>query len=125
MHQKSITWNRAALRVQFSFALFARLYLKAGFDPDQSRDEQGRWAGVEGNAPDTTPEASGNLVVAQYSFGTLIAQSPAISGRRQCFYQFSFGVVVVPGPSRLNCPGMVPSSAVTHGILIPGPANDR
>lgn len=43
MHQKSIEWNRAALRVQFTFALFAHLYRKAGYNPDQPRDKYGKW----------------------------------------------------------------------------------
>lgn len=49
MHQKSIEWNRAALRVQFTFALFARLYCKGGYDPDQPRDKYGKWTPTNSN----------------------------------------------------------------------------
>lgn len=52
MHQKSIEWNRAALRVQFTFALFARLYCKGGYDPDQPRDKYGKWQYVGPKKPE-------------------------------------------------------------------------
>jgi hypothetical protein len=40
--------HRAALRVQFSFLVFAYLYRKAGFNPDQPRDRLGRWTDTGG-----------------------------------------------------------------------------
>lgn len=44
MNAQALRWRRAALRVQFSLLVFACLCRKAGFNPDQPRDEQGRWA---------------------------------------------------------------------------------
>jgi hypothetical protein len=52
VHQKSIAWNRAALRVQFTFALLARLYCKGGYDPDQPRDKYGKWQYVGPKKPE-------------------------------------------------------------------------
>lgn len=43
MNAQALSWQRAALRVQFSFLLFVHLYRKANFNPDQPRDERGRW----------------------------------------------------------------------------------
>jgi hypothetical protein len=114
------------LRIQFSFLLFARLYRKAGFNRDQPRDELGRWTGTGADRnTGNTLAPDDRIVVAGYSWGLLIAQSPAGLGALKCFYQFSFGVVVVDGPVLGGCPAFVPSSAVTHGRLIPHPANDR
>jgi hypothetical protein len=109
--------HRAALRVQFSFLRFVSVYRKAGFDPDQPRDQLGKWTNGAGNL-------DGQIVAVQYSFGKLIGQTPGVLGVRTCFYQFSFGIVAVQGPMLGDCPGIVPSSAVTHGRLFPNPAND-
>lgn len=43
MQHHSIAWNRAALRVQFSLLLLSHLHRKAGYNPEQPRDKQGRW----------------------------------------------------------------------------------
>jgi hypothetical protein len=112
--------HRAALRVQVSFLRFVSLYRKAGFDPDQPRDRQGRWTDTGADQADLDV----SIVEVQYSFGKLIGQTPAVLGARVCFYQFSFGIVAVQGPMLGDCPGNVPSSAVTHGRLLPNPAND-
>jgi hypothetical protein len=45
-----LKWLAAARRVEISFAKFAILGRKAGFNPDQPRDERGRWNGG-GNRP--------------------------------------------------------------------------
>jgi hypothetical protein len=49
--------------------------------------------------------------------GTLVAELP-YPGGRNCVYKFEFGSVVIPGPTNLSCPKMLPSAAVTHGILL-------
>ena len=43
MHAQALRWRRAALRVQLSLLILAHLCRKAGFNPDQPRDELGRW----------------------------------------------------------------------------------
>ena len=105
---------------------------KANFDPDQPRDEQGRWtdAGGENNVGDAAvPESSDESVpadkpvqLAQYSFGTLIGQSRIFGGGSMCFYKFSFGTIMVQGPTNFSCPTWVTSMGVSHGKLI---ANDN
>jgi len=118
VNAQALRWQRAALRVQLSFLIFACLYRKANFNPDQPRNRLGRWTDT-GQADIDAP-----VVEVQYSFGKLIGQTPAVLGARMCFYQFSFGIVAVQGPTLGDCPGIVPSSAVTHGRLFPNPAND-
>jgi hypothetical protein len=49
MNARALRWRRAALRVQFSFLIFAHLCRKAGFNPDQPGDEQGRWTDEGGS----------------------------------------------------------------------------
>lgn len=43
MNALAFCWQRAALRVEFSFLLFAHFYRKANFNPNQPRDKLGRW----------------------------------------------------------------------------------
>lgn len=51
MNARALRWQSAALRVQLSFLILAHLCRKAGFDPDQPRDEQGRWMDTGGSTP--------------------------------------------------------------------------
>ena len=94
--------------------------IKAAFNPDQSRDELGRWTdgGEARPAPRTQkPSAPGNTVVAQVGFGRLIAEIP-VRGGRYCVYNFGSYSIIAPGAVNLRCSARVPSSAVTHGRLL-------
>jgi hypothetical protein len=47
-----LQWHIAALRFEIKLIKHLLLLRKAGFDPDQSRDEQGRWVDTgAGNRP--------------------------------------------------------------------------
>jgi hypothetical protein len=96
------------------------------YRPDQPRVPAGRpaagqWtAGVGENGSPThdrpgAPRARPR--VAQYDIGALVAELP-YRGGRNCVYKFSFGQVVIPGPTNLSCPEKLPSAAVTHGTLL-------
>lgn len=56
MNAQVFRWQRAARHVQFSFLLFARFYRKAAFNPDQPRDEFGRWTDTGGGKPSTSSD---------------------------------------------------------------------
>lgn len=103
------------------------------FNTDQPRapagnSDGGRWIG-NGPNPATRPRSSETdtrhptavgqeqRVVQDYSFGELIVEIPKKIGR-DCIYKFSFGSVIVDGPTNLCCPQRVPSAAVRHGTLL-------
>ena len=89
------------------------------YNPDQPRDELGRWTdgGEAQPAPLTQkPSAQGTIRVAQVGFGRLIAEIPVPGGRR-CVYSFgSFGVVV-PGSANFRCSARIHFSGAAHGQL--------
>jgi hypothetical protein len=57
---RRLRWLVAARKVEFSFARFVIFRQKAGFNPDQPRDELGRWTDTGSNNPrvlsDATPD---------------------------------------------------------------------
>ena len=103
---------------------------KANFNPDQPRDEQGRWTdgansvgdAAAGDSSDESLPADAPVQLAQYNFGTLVGQSRIRGGGSMCFYRFSFGTIMAPGPTNLSCPPWVTAAGVSHGKLI---ANDN
>ncbi len=87
------------------------------YSPTQPRvpsgnPDGGQWTSGGGSEEDV------QLVSNDYSHGTLIAEIPLLTGRRNCVYQFDFAAVAVPGPNYAKCPQTVPSSAVTHGRFL-------
>jgi hypothetical protein len=88
---------------------------KAGFDPDQPRDDHGRWTDTVGGGG--AARRSPRDVVAQGDFGVLIAEIPVAGGRR-CVYKFPAISIVVPGPTNFACTATAHWSAVTHGRLL-------
>jgi hypothetical protein len=97
---------------------------KANFNPDQPRDEMGRWTDVGGDGDAAAADSSDAAVpadqpvqLAQYSLGTLIGQSRIFGGGWMCFYKFSFGTVMVRG-ANLGCSSFMPAAGVSHGTLI-------
>jgi len=124
-HQAEI--EREALKIKAEIAelryelMWAELCRKYGYNPNQPRVpagqgiESGRWA-AGGLAARDKPR------VAQYSIGTLVGQSRIRGGGSICFYKFSFGTIMAPGPTNLGCPSWVTSAGVSHGKLI---ANDN
>jgi hypothetical protein len=98
-----------------------KLILKQ-FNPNQPRvpsgqREGGQWTGTA--ADSDAAQAGENLYLASqsYSWGTLVTEIPKTVGR-YCIYQFDFGLVRVEGPTNFSCQDQVPSSAVSHGILL-------
>jgi hypothetical protein len=96
--------------------------MKAGFNPDQPRDDHGRWTDTDGDADTSDAAAQGDVSaeairIAQAGFGTLIAEIPVPGGRR-CVYGFVSVRVVVPGPISFPCAPRAHWSAVTHGTLL-------
>ena len=53
-----------------------------------------------------------------YSFGFLTAELPFFGGGRYCVYKFDFGSVIMPGPTNMLCPRMVPSDVVKNYPLL-------
>jgi hypothetical protein len=114
-------------KVEADAARWRARQLERRFNPNQPRvgagvPEGGQFVGANGLSSgmrDDGPAAkpSGNIVLAGYSFGILIAEIPVPGGRR-CVYKFDFGSVVVPGAVHLGCSTEVPSSAVTHGYML-------
>lgn len=113
---------------------------KANFNPDQPRDEQGRWTDAGGagdgsnaeagfNDPRILSDAEPDISIkpgdrlAQLEFGRLVGQATVRNGiGRMCFYRFSYGIVMVPGLANLGCQLLVPAAGAVHGRLI---ANDN
>lgn len=56
-----LRWKQevARIKVGVKYVKFLRAAIKAGFNPDQPRDEQGRWADGSGVAADNTPGDNG------------------------------------------------------------------
>jgi len=103
---------------------------KYGFNPDQPRDELGRWTSGANNVGDSAVASSGNdslattgdaesqrTRLAQAGFGTLITQFEVPGGRR-CVYNFGSYSVVVSGPTNFLCSPTVHWSGVVHGRLL-------
>jgi len=119
----------ASLRFELVMAEFRR---KASFNQNQPRvpassPDGGQWSsdgvGRPGEAADVEPSPEPDRTrVAQYSIGTLIGQSRVQGRGWVCFYKFSFGTVMVQGPTNLQCQTWVPAAGVSHGKLI---ANDN
>ena len=83
--------------IKYEFA-WRKLCRKYGYNPDQPRDEQGRWTSganrvgdaVAASSGDDNPAAGGDAEsqrtrIAQAGFGTLLAEIPVPGGRR-CVY---------------------------------------
>ena len=103
---------------------------KANFNPDQPRvpagnADGGQWTSGaqsgQANSDEQSPEPQPTRL-AQYSFGTLVGQSRVRGGGWICFYKFSFGTIMAPGPTNFKCPSWVRAAGVSHGKLI---ANDN
>src|SRR6185437_2484791 len=87
------------------------------YSPDQPRDGHGRW--TDEGASDLPHD--GNVVLAFGEMGTLLGQAivhPSRGGGKECFYQFSYGIVAVPWATNIPCSPEMPWFAVTHGRLI-------
>jgi len=86
------------------------------FNPDQPRDDHGRWMGG-GDPGSSTSNSRGQQVASGYEWGSLVAEFMTGVGRR-CIYRFDYGLVAIPGPTYGRCWDSVLSSAATHGTLL-------
>ncbi len=114
----------AALQAELKFRRFFR-NLKAGFNPDQSRDDHGRWTdeggGSNSNDDLQTPVSNEEAAVAQIEMGILLGQAlvhPTHGGGKDGFYQFSYGIVAIRWSANFACAPTLPWFAATHGRLI-------
>lgn len=111
----AIAHSLASARVALAEIKLLRVLRK--YSPSQPRvpsgnPDGGQWTSGGGSDDDI------QLVSNDYSYGTLIAEIPLLTGGRNCVYQFDFAAVVVPGPNNGRCQPWVPSSAVTHGRFL-------
>jgi hypothetical protein len=109
------------------------------YSPDQPREpaglrEGGQWTNyiggalsrtrLGGSAPLGDPRQeprSNNIVLAQAQHGILLGQAivhPTHGGGKDCFYQFSYGIVALRQSATFACPPTLPWWAATHGCLI-------
>lgn len=120
----------AALQAELRFRRFLR-DLKAGFNPDQPRDDHGRWTDDNGSGTDgggggssddrQTRLSNDEAAVAQIEMGVLLGQAivhPTRGGGKDCFYQFSYGIVAIRWSANFSCSPTLPWFAATHGRLI-------
>lgn len=113
-----------ALQAELRFRRFFR-NLKAGFNPAQLRDDHGRWTdeGGDNSSNDDlqTPVSNEDTTVAQIEMGILLGQAlvhPSHGGGKDCFYQFSYGIVAIRWSANFACAPTLPWFAATHGRLI-------
>ena len=111
----AVRFKLAALRLRVALVADA---LERRYNPD--------WA-LQPRVPSGNPDGGrwtdggGGTEVALGEMGTLLGRAPVHEthgGGQDCFYQFSYGIVVLRFSANVGCPPTVPWFAATHGHLI-------